>query len=253
MIVSDELDSLRSFLFSLPFFPASSVLRPPSYSFLFSSYLPPSSPACSVTVLVDPADHRRPLAVSHSPALPSCADSRRIIAAMRSPRPSMERLLDRCIEVRSRARLTALRPEMLCVCPGPLHLADVPLCLLVPPLHPCLEHERLRIHVDPHRGSLCVRLMGGSQAGSAGDGEECPHLTPLQTALNREERPRSVMITILNNVSTLCTLASLCFLSCPLTLLCFISLSHSIFLSCRSASGLGCGAQRPLCSTWASQ
>ncbi|KAA3675664.1 uncharacterized protein DEA37_0006087 [Paragonimus westermani] len=49
---------------------------------------------------------------------------------------------------------TELRQELMVLSPGPVNLADAPLCLYVPLLWPCHPQEYLQFRVDPIQGTL---------------------------------------------------------------------------------------------------
>ncbi|VDP62773.1 unnamed protein product [Schistosoma mattheei] len=49
-----------------------------------------------------------------------------------------------------------MRQELLIISPGPVRLADAPLCLYVPLLWPCSSHELLQVRIDPVQGFVCT-------------------------------------------------------------------------------------------------
>ncbi|CAL8075761.1 unnamed protein product [Calicophoron daubneyi] len=163
-----------------------------------------------LTIHVDPLDPQRPLCVSHSPELPA-TESHRIGAIIQGSTLSIERLLARTIIARAEQILQDLRQELMVLTPGPVHLADAPLCLYVPLLWPCHPQEYLNFRVDATHGTLCAScplltaseteniLLGSSLTGhseSVGISEGfsrssvCAALAQLEVAVNRPSARR---------------------------------------------------------------
>ncbi|KAF5401195.1 hypothetical protein PHET_05453 [Paragonimus heterotremus] len=111
------------------------------------------STAYMLTIHVDPVDPQRPLCISHRPELPA-TESHRIGSVLQGNCLSIERLLTRTITARAEQILHELRQELMVLSPGPVNLADAPLCLYVPLLWPCHPQEYLQFRVDPIQGTL---------------------------------------------------------------------------------------------------
>ncbi|KAH8862931.1 Mediator of RNA polymerase II transcription subunit 14 [Schistosoma japonicum] len=69
---------------------------------------------------------------------------------------SIETLLTRTMVARAEQMLQDLRQELLILSPGPVRLADAPLCLYVPLLWPCGSHELLQVRIDSVQGFVCT-------------------------------------------------------------------------------------------------
>ncbi|TNN08244.1 Mediator of RNA polymerase II transcription subunit 14 [Schistosoma japonicum] len=85
-----------------------------------------------LTIHVDPTEPQRPLCISHRPEL-STSKSQLVGATVKD-----------------------LRQELLILSPGPVRLADAPLCLYVPLLWPCGSHELLQVRIDSVQGFVCT-------------------------------------------------------------------------------------------------
>ncbi|CAH8494023.1 unnamed protein product [Dicrocoelium dendriticum] len=158
-----------------------------------------------LSVHLDPTDPQRPLCVSHRPELP-VTESHRIGTTLRGNNLSIEKLLARTIAARAEQILQDLRQELMVLSPGPVRLADSPLCLYMPLLWPSHPQEFLQFRVDPVHGTLSVTcpflltpeaesiLVGSPNAGQPGStassdgysrGSVCAALASIESALNR--------------------------------------------------------------------
>ncbi|CAH8616353.1 unnamed protein product [Heterobilharzia americana] len=108
-----------------------------------------------LTIHVDPTDPQRPLCVSHRPEL-NTSKSELVGATVQGSCLSIETLLTRTMVARAEQMLQDLRQKLLILSPGPVHLADAPLCLYIPLLWPCGSHELLQVRIDPVQGFICA-------------------------------------------------------------------------------------------------
>ncbi|CAH8293913.1 unnamed protein product, partial [Schistosoma intercalatum] len=108
-----------------------------------------------LTIHVDPTEPQRPLCVSHRPEL-TTSKSQLVGATVQGDCLSIETLLTRTMVARAEQMLQDLRQELLIISPGPVRLADAPLCLYVPLLWPCSPHELLQVRIDPVQGFVCT-------------------------------------------------------------------------------------------------
>ncbi|CAH8613473.1 unnamed protein product [Schistosoma intercalatum] len=114
-----------------------------------------SSMTYLLTIHVDPTEPQRPLCVSHRPEL-TTSKSQLVGATVQGDCLSIETLLTRTMVARAEQMLQDLRQKLLIVSPGPVCLADAPLCLYVPLLWPCSPHELLQVRIDPVQGFVCT-------------------------------------------------------------------------------------------------
>uniref|UniRef100_A0A3Q0KQ77 Mediator of RNA polymerase II transcription subunit 14 n=1 Tax=Schistosoma mansoni TaxID=6183 RepID=A0A3Q0KQ77_SCHMA len=108
-----------------------------------------------LTIHIDPTEPQRPLCVSHRPEL-TTSKSQLVGATVQGDCLSIETLLTRTMVARAEQMLQDLRQELLIISPGPVRLADAPLCLYVPLLWPCSPHELLQVRIDPVQGFVCT-------------------------------------------------------------------------------------------------
>ncbi|KAH8862934.1 Mediator of RNA polymerase II transcription subunit 14 [Schistosoma japonicum] len=108
-----------------------------------------------LTIHVDPTEPQRPLCISHRPEL-STSKSQLVGATVKGNCLSIETLLTRTMVARAEQMLQDLRQELLILSPGPVRLADAPLCLYVPLLWPCGSHELLQVRIDSVQGFVCT-------------------------------------------------------------------------------------------------
>ncbi|CAH8562789.1 unnamed protein product [Schistosoma turkestanicum] len=108
-----------------------------------------------LTIHVDATEPQRPLCVSHRPEL-TTSKSQLVGATVQGDCLSIETLLTRTMVARAEQMLQDLRQELLILSPGPVRLADAPLCLYVPLLWPCGSHELLQVRIDPVQGFVCT-------------------------------------------------------------------------------------------------
>ncbi|TPP65735.1 Mediator of RNA polymerase II transcription subunit 14 [Fasciola gigantica] len=180
----------------------------------FQALLSPDGKLLSVsyciTIHVDPLDAQRPLCVSHRPELPA-TESHRIGTLLQGSCLSIEKLLARTITVRAEQVLQDLRQNLMIFSPGPVRLADAPLCLYLPLLWPCHPEEYLQFRVDPTQGTISAAcplltstevdtlLVGPPSSSGSYEGfsrsSVCCALNALETALNQPSTRRILPLT----------------------------------------------------------
>ncbi|EEC13673.1 hypothetical protein IscW_ISCW011801 [Ixodes scapularis] len=139
-----------------------------------------------LNIQVDSVDPRKPLRVTHNPALPH-KDAVWADQAIKSEFLSVEKLLIQTIHIRTKQRLSDLRDRLRSSVVGPAEcpILGSPAMLQVPLLQPCMQSENLLVTVDTHTGYFLAFVPQ----------YDPPMIGEIQEALNKDAAKLDTLLT----------------------------------------------------------